>query len=76
MSGPQGSGSQDAFSMRLAVIDYHMATPLPTVDYGYSRFQGESIDKVPVIRVFGATPAGQKVCMHVHKVCAGVLLVR
>ena len=55
--------------MRLNCVDYYQATlsefdpPLP--------FRNEAsgeVDrpKVPVIRVFGATETGQKVCVHVH----------
>ncbi|KAK4772724.1 hypothetical protein SAY86_014499 [Trapa natans] len=55
------------FSVRIVSIDYYMAPPLPVIDIGYSSFQGEKVNEVPVIRVYGSTPAGQKTCLHVHQ---------
>lgn len=55
--------------MRLNCIDHYQATaseldpPLPFRD-GVS--EKDFRPKVPVIRVFGATETGQKVCVHVH----------
>ncbi|KAI6684892.1 hypothetical protein NL676_030805 [Syzygium grande] len=55
------------FSVRIVSIDYYMARPIPDFDVCYSSFQGEKVNEVPVIRVYGSTPAGQKTCLHVHK---------
>lgn len=66
----QGDDDDDSrvFSVRIVSIDYYMAAPIPDVDISYSAFQGEKVKEVPVIRVFGSTPAGQKACVHIHGV--------
>ncbi|CAN6543922.1 unnamed protein product [Malus baccata var. baccata] len=43
-----------------------MAPPIPGLDISYSSFQGGKVKEVPVIRIFGATPAGQKTCLYIH----------
>ncbi|XP_039162908.1 uncharacterized protein LOC120290634 [Eucalyptus grandis] len=64
-SGPEKDPA--IFSARTVSIDYYMARPIPGVDVCYSSFQGEKVNEVPVIRVYGSTPAGQKTFLHVHK---------
>ncbi|PHT98415.1 DNA polymerase zeta catalytic subunit [Capsicum chinense] len=54
------------FSVRIVSIDYYMSPPLSAFDISYSTFQGGRVNEVPVIRVYGATPAGQKTCLHLH----------
>ncbi|GAB2211577.1 hypothetical protein Drorol1_Dr00024896 [Drosera rotundifolia] len=65
----QGDDDDDSrvFSVRIVSIDYYMEAPIPDVDISYSAFQGEKVKEVPVIRVFGSTPAGQKACVHIHR---------
>ncbi|XP_021851160.2 DNA polymerase zeta catalytic subunit isoform X3 [Spinacia oleracea] len=60
-------GDSKVFSVRIVSIDHYMAPPIPDFDISYSSFQGENVKEVPVIRIFGATPAGQKACVHVHR---------
>jgi hypothetical protein len=63
-----GTTSGQEFVVRLVSIDYYMAQPIPGLDSCYSELEGVVIDKVPVIRIFGPTPGGQKACVHVHGV--------
>ena len=56
------------FVVRIVDLDYQMVRPVPGVDVCYSSLAGEAVDRVPVVRVFGATPAGQKCCVHLHRV--------
>ncbi|KAH0536373.1 hypothetical protein FGG08_006747 [Glutinoglossum americanum] len=56
------------FRMRLNCIDHYQAVPS---HFDPQIFRGDGISKdvvpeVPVIRVFGATETGQKVCAHIH----------
>ncbi|KAJ5210782.1 C4-type zinc-finger of DNA polymerase delta [Penicillium cf. griseofulvum] len=59
----------EPFRVRLNCIDHYQATaseldpPLPFRD-GIS--EKDFKPKVPVIRIFGATETGQRVCVHVH----------
>ncbi|GAB2277490.1 hypothetical protein Dimus_012197 [Dionaea muscipula] len=66
MEGDSQGGSR-VFSVRIVSIDYYMAPPIPELDIYYSSFQGEIVKEVPVIRVYGSTPAGQKACVHIHR---------
>jgi DNA polymerase zeta len=53
-------------SVRIVNTDHYMAKPGP-LDRSYSPFS-KKLSKVPVIRIFGSTLAGQKVCLHIHQV--------
>nr|AAC98786.1 DNA polymerase zeta catalytic subunit [Mus musculus] len=45
------------FSVRIVTADYYMASPLPGLDTCQSPLTQLPVKKVPVVRVFGATPA-------------------
>ncbi|KAG0605129.1 hypothetical protein M758_9G034000 [Ceratodon purpureus] len=67
---PTKSNSQDGpmFSMRIVNLEYYLSPPLPGMDVCYSKFQGRTVTEVPVVRIYGSTPAGQKACLHLHQV--------
>ena len=61
----------DIFRVRLNCVDHYQSSPtsLDPPLWGpstYSSTQRNSLPHVPVIRVFGATETGQKVCAHIH----------
>lgn len=56
------------FSIRIVNSDFYVATPIPDLDVCNSAFRETATNKVPVIRIYGATPNGQKTCLHVHGV--------
>lgn len=56
------------FSVRIVCADYYLSRPLQQLDVCFSQFRDAEVHRVPVVRIFGATPAGQKTCLHVHGV--------
>ncbi|CAL8086496.1 unnamed protein product [Orchesella dallaii] len=60
--------SRAMLSQRIVNIEYYMAAPVKEFDNMYSDFRNSSVKRVPVIRIFGATPAGQKICANIHGV--------
>ncbi|KAL2260191.1 hypothetical protein VTK26DRAFT_5878 [Humicola hyalothermophila] len=59
----------DVFRVRLNCIDHYQATPTrydPQLRKDAHLSEAAKLPKVPVIRVFGSTETGQKVCAHIH----------
>ncbi|XP_065837762.1 DNA polymerase zeta catalytic subunit-like isoform X2 [Oscarella lobularis] len=54
------------FRVRIVTADFYMAQPVAGLDVGYSDFRCSLTKQIPVIRVYGSTPGGQKACVHVH----------
>lgn len=59
----------DIFRVRLNCVDHYQGLPTkfdPRLPGRPDQSKQKDASKVPVIRVFGATETGQKVCAHIH----------
>lgn len=58
---------QHCISIRIVNIDHYLTEPGP-FDRRFTPYSETPLEKVPVIRIFGSTPSGQKTCLHIHQV--------
>jgi len=65
---PSASSPPEPITLRIVSLDYYMAPPVSGMDVCWSELEGVAVQKVPVVRIFGATPRGQKSCLHLHGV--------
>lgn len=56
------------FRLRVIEVDHYMSPPLEHADVMTSLFSSKPIVSLPILRVWGRTPAGQGACAHVHGV--------
>ena len=56
------------FAVRIVDIDVETVKPCEGLDEVQSPLTGRRLKSVPVVRIFGGTPRGQKVLLHVHGV--------
>ncbi|KAJ3232140.1 DNA polymerase zeta [Chytriomyces hyalinus] len=56
--------------VRITSIDFAMRVPIDGLDLTMAPFSHppSKVDRVPVLRVFGATREGQRACVHIHQV--------
>ena len=58
--------SRALFSLKLVEADYDLHQPIEYLDSCVTLFHSRPIFRVPVVRLFGITPSGQRACVHVH----------
>ena len=56
------------FSVRIVTTDHYVAPPLRGLDVCYSDYRDAEVYKVPVVRVFGATPAGKYITCEKYRI--------
>ena len=63
---PESATDKSAlFAVRIVDIDVESVKPCE-LDLSVSPLTSRRLRQVPVVRIFGATPRGQKVLLHIH----------
>ncbi|KAL1488019.1 hypothetical protein ABEB36_015394 [Hypothenemus hampei] len=52
--------------IRIVVLDHYMSHPISGLDPVYSESRSSPVNQVPVLRCFGITDNGKKICVHIH----------
>lgn len=53
-------------SYRMIHVDHYLTAPQQPFDDYQSPLTGQTVRKVPIIRIFGTSTEGRKACIHVH----------
>jgi len=61
----QSQANESFISVRIVTMDSYQGEPMECLD-PFTSDRGFETRRVPVMRVFGPTPAGQNVCLHIH----------
>ncbi|KAF1333596.1 Recovery protein 3 isoform 3, partial [Globisporangium splendens] len=74
----EDAAADDALCVEVVNVDYYMGAPLPphAIPALPSAPCYLMAREVPVVRIFGATPAGQKALLHIHGCTKRMLCVR
>ena len=56
------SKGEHVFTCRIVSIDYYLSKPIECIDNHLCPFSGNQLSRIPIIRIFGITPIGQKTC--------------
>ncbi|KAF5401391.1 hypothetical protein PHET_05388 [Paragonimus heterotremus] len=52
--------------IKIFQLDYYLGLPINDIDSCYSELRGSYAGKLPIVRVYGTSPSGQKICAHIH----------
>ncbi|KAH9389972.1 DNA polymerase zeta catalytic subunit, partial [Tyrophagus putrescentiae] len=58
----------DCFKVNIFQIDNYNTKPVYSHDKAYSIFRGKNVKTTSVVRIFGSTDDGVKVCLHMHHI--------
>ncbi|VUZ48915.1 unnamed protein product, partial [Hymenolepis diminuta] len=56
------------FLIKIFKLEYYFDKPYEDLQLPYSDLLGRAYMRLPIIRCFGTSPSGQKLCAHIHGV--------